>query len=206
MSGLLRSVLEDLNRAMDERPSVPVLADELARIAIYAKAERFLPYVPALTDTLRRYAIDTPLRCAHFIAQVMHESAEFRYLEEIASGEAYEGRVDLGNTQPGDGRRYKGRGLIQLTGHANYRRYTEYARPFGAPDFEAHPDKIKSVPWCVDSAGWFWSVYKNLNALADADDLLAITRKINGGLNGIEDRRIYLGRAKRVLEVEGGEA
>jgi len=143
--------------------------------------------------------IDTPLRQAHFLAQIGHESGELRFRAEIASGEAYEGRHDLGNTQPGDGRRFKGRGLIQLTGRANYR---EYGRAIGREaELLANPELLATDPdLCVDVAGWFWAK-RGLNPLADADDLTGITKRINGGLNGLDDRRRLLKRAKALLSL-----
>jgi putative chitinase len=151
-------------------------------------------YCDALSEKMAAYAIDTPLRMAHFLAQVGHESGELRYCEEIASGDAYEGRKDLGNTQPGDGRRFKGRGLIQLTGRANYSAYSkargiDYTTDQGAELLAGDPETA------VDVACWFWTTHK-LNALADKDDITTITKRINGGLNGFEDRQAKLARAK----------
>nr|WP_313425214.1 glycoside hydrolase family 19 protein [Brevundimonas diminuta] len=143
----------------------------------------------------RTYGIlDRGLRLAHFMGQCGHESGGFRYMEEIASGAAYEGRADLGNTQPGDGRRFKGRGPIQLTGRANYRRV---GRQIGI-DLERHPQivghpSIGLLVGCV-----YWSDRK-LNAKADADDLLGLTRAINGGTNGLEDRRRRTAQAKELI-------
>ena len=131
------------------------------------------------------------LRIAHFMAQLVHESGGFRYMEEIASGAAYEGREDLGNVKPGDGVRFKGRGPIQCTGRSNYR---TFGRAIGI-DIENHPE-IAAVPSIgLHLALEYWQS-RNLNALADADDVLGITRKINGGLNGIDDRKLHLARAK----------
>lgn len=143
----------------------------------------------------RTYGIlDSGLRLAHFMGQGGHESGGFRYMEEIASGAVYEGRADLGNIQPGDGRRFKGRGPIQLTGRANYRRV---GRMIGI-DLERHPQivghpSIGLLVGCV-----YWSDRK-LNAMADADDLLGLTKAINGGTNGIEDRRRRTAQAKELI-------
>ena len=128
--------------------------------------------------------LDNPLRLIHFLAQLAHESGNFRYMEEIASGAAYEGRKDLGNVMAGDGVKFKGRGPIQLTGRANYRRYGQQL----GIDFENNPAivVIPSVGLLV--ACKFWSD-NGLNALADQDDVLTITRRINGGTNGLQDRK-----------------
>jgi len=141
---------------------------------------------------LKEYAIlYNELRFAHFIAQLAHESGNFRYMEEIASGAAYEGRKDLGNVMAGDGVRFKGRGPIQLTGRANYQKY---GRALGI-DFEAHPELvvIPSIGFLV--ACKFW-VNNGLNELADRDDVLTITRRINGGTNGLDDRKANLTKIK----------
>lgn len=134
------------------------------------------------------------LRLAHFVAQLAHESDNFKAMEEYASGAAYEGRADLGNTQPGDGKRYKGRGPIQLTGRANYR---EYGRELGI-DFERHPE-IVAMPSIGLIAGLRYWERKGLNAFADADDILTITKRINGGTNGLDDRRAKLATMKALL-------
>lgn len=135
--------------------------------------------------------MDSALRLAHFMAQLCHESGSFRYMEEIASGAAYEGRANLGNTQPGDGKRFKGRGPIQLTGRANYR---QFGRAIGI-DLERHPE-IAAVPSIgLHTALEYWANRK-LNDWADRDDVLTITRKINGGTNGLEDRKHHLAKIK----------
>lgn len=143
----------------------------------------------------RTYGIlDTGLRLAHFMGQCAHESGGFRYMEEIASGQAYEGRADLGNTQPGDGKRYKGRGPIQLTGRANYRRV---GRQIGI-DLERHPE-IVSHPSLGLLVGCIYWDGRSLNAKADADDLLGITKAINGGTNGLDDRKAQTAKAKALI-------
>ena len=151
-------------------------------------------YFDPLTDAMREFDIDNDLRQAAFISQIAHESGELRYAEEIASGEAYEGRTDLGNTQPGDGVRFKGRGLIQITGRANY---TSCGHALGL-DLISEPLLLaQPVPACR-SAGWFWKS-RGLNELADVRDFESITRRINGGLNGYADRQRYYFRALGIL-------
>lgn len=143
----------------------------------------------------RTYGIlDTGLRLAHFMGQCAHESVGFTHMEEIASGATYEGRKDLGNTQSGDGRRFKGRGPIQLTGRANYRRV---GRLIGI-DLESHPEMVShpSVGLLVGCV--YWSESK-LNSKADADDMIGLTRAINGGTNGLDDRKARTARAKALI-------
>lgn len=137
---------------------------------------------------MRTYGIlDNSLRFIHFMAQLTHESGNFRYMEEIASGKAYEGRKDLGNIHAGDGVRYKGRGPIQLTGRANYRRYGQQL----GIDLENNPEIVALPSIGLMVACKFWSD-NGLNALADKDDVAAVTRRINGGTNGLEDRKKHL--------------
>lgn len=147
-----------------------------------------------LVDAMAEFDISTPARQAAFLAQVAHESGSLRYVREIASGGAYEGRVDLGNTEPGDGIRYKGRGLIQITGRANYQVCGD---SLGLPLLE-HPELLEQPENAARSAGWFWA-WKRLNDLADAGDFVRITKRINGGLNGYDDRANFWERAKQVL-------
>jgi putative chitinase len=139
-------------------------------------------------------SINNRMRQAAFIAQLAHESGELRYFEEIASGAQYEGRTDLGNTQPGDGRRYKGRGPIQLTGRSNY-------RAAGAAlgiDLERYPERAADLDVGFRVAAWFWTS-RGLNGLADAGDFRGITKRINGGYNGLSAREAYYHRALSVL-------
>ena len=149
-----------------------------------------------LPDVMEQFQIDTPLRAAHFLAQLGHESDHFRTLQEYASGKEYEGRKDLGNIYRGDGPRFKGRGPIQITGRFNYRKYGQL---LGIP-LEANPEQAALPDVGTKIAGEYWNL-NHLNALADADDLIHITKKINGGLNGIDSRRAMLDRAKKVLSV-----
>lgn len=152
-----------------------------------------------LSDAMDEFGIDTPARQAAFIAQIGHESGSLRYVEEIASGAAYEGRKDLGNTQPGDGRRFKGRGLIQITGRANYAACS--AALLGDRDVLLNdPARLCEPGLAARSAAWFWRS-RNLNDLADRGDFERITRRINGGLNGYKDRVAIWHRALDVMEV-----
>lgn len=144
---------------------------------------------------MRTYKIlENEQRLAHFIAQLAHESGNFRYMEEIASGAAYEGRKDLGNTEKGDGTRYKGRGPIQLTGRANYRKY---GRALGI-DFESNPQIVALPSIGMLVACKYWADNK-LNELADKDDINLITLRINGGYNGLADRKAKLGVMKNMM-------
>jgi putative chitinase len=148
----------------------------------------------AFASTLARYAIDTPLRVAHFLAQIAHESDGFCTTEEYADGRAYEGRRDLGNVEPGDGPRYKGRGLIQLTGRMNY---ALTGKELGL-DLVGNPLSVNDPVKYLLAACNFWTRTK-VNAPSDADDLYEVTRLVNGGLNGLDSRLAYLVRAKALI-------
>jgi len=156
-----------------------------------AKAEQYLPH---LNRAMAEAGINTPMRKAAFLAQLAHESGEFRYMEEIASGAAYEGRKDLGNTQPGDGVRFKGRGPIQLTGRSNYR---AAGQALGI-DLENNPKRAADPDVGFRTAAWFWNS-RNLNTYADAGNFREVTRRINGGYNGLASREAYYNRALNVL-------
>lgn len=154
-------------------------------------------YLNLLNTALPKYQINTALRTAHFLAQVGHESMSFVYTQELATGAAYEGRKDLGNTQEGDGVRFKGRGLMQLTGRDNYASYGKY---INIDLFKPGNEKIPATTpkYALDVSLWFWN-NRNLNKYADTDNLRAITRRVNGGYNGLVDRGLYLDRAKFFL-------
>lgn len=152
-------------------------------------------YYQPIKDTMNKFNIDTPLRQAHFVAQLLHETGNLQYNQELASGKAYEGRKDLGNIYAGDGERFKGRGLFQLTGRANYKAFGDYI----GVDLIKNPELVATNPKIGSMvAGWFWN-RSNLNKKADNDDILSITRTINGGLNGIADRVEKLKNAKAVI-------
>jgi putative chitinase len=185
---------------------IPVDGDFIFRVAPRfsgARAEaqaRIVGKISAVfAPTLDSYAINTKLRIAHFMGQVTHECAGFRTTEEFASGAAYEGREDLGNVKKGDGKRYKGRGLIQLTGRANYR---TIGAKLGLP-LEDEPALAAEPVTSLKIACEYW-LSRNINTAADLDNLITATKLVNGGLNGLEDRRKYLQKAKTVLAgIEG---
>ena len=167
--------------------------------------ERLDVYLEPLRDTMEIYDICTPPRMAAFLAQLAHESGEFRYVRELASGAAYDTgtlAVRLGNTPEadGDGQKYKGRGLIQITGHDNYEACS--LALFDDLRLLIRPELLEEPQWATLSAGWFWHRH-NLNTLADRGEFKQITKKINGGYNGLEDRERYY---RRALEVFGGLA
>lgn len=162
-------------------------------------------YLSPLEKTCEKFQINTPQRLAAFLAQLCHESGNFRYVRELASGQAYEGRKDLGNTEPGDGPKFKGRGLIQITGRTNYKAVGDALQY----DFLAKPEDLELPgPACM-SAGWFWSTRK-LNDLADSNTeagFLTISKRINGvnrvtGLpNGWQDRLDKWNKCKQILVI-----
>lgn len=172
-----------------------IALDELRKICPTTKVARLALFVDPLNAAMQEYEIDvTPVREMMFLAQVCHESGGFNYVRELASGEAYEFRIDLGNTEPGDGVRYKGRGLIQITGRSNY---AACGAALGL-DLIAAPELLEQPLNAAYSAAWFWHGRK-LNELADHDDFRGITKRINGGYNGMEDRLAYYKRAQEVF-------
>jgi len=155
----------------------------LGHIMIDASPQRRAAALPILNSVAAAYDIVNQHRLAAWLATLAVESGELRYEQEIASGAAYEGRVDLGNTYPGDGERFKGRGRIQITGRTNYDKYTQYLK--GNPhlpfiDFIQDPLALATEPYATDSAGWFFAVYINANPLADKGLFLDIQIKVNG--------------------------
>ena len=155
-------------------------------------------FVPVLNATMVHYQIIGPKRVAAFIAQIGHESGQLKYVKEIwgptVAQAKYEGRKDLGNTVAGDGSKYRGRGLIQITGRANYMACGEAL----GLDLITQPELLEKPQHACMSAAWFWAS-KGLNTLADADQFDKITRRINGGQNGAADRQALYARALKVL-------
>ena len=179
-----------------------ITANQLRSIAPAMPAERANKYIAHLVEAMDEFEINTPLRAAAFLAQILHESGAFRWMEEIWGPTAAQRRYeppgkkarDLGNTQPGDGHRFKGRGPIQLTGRANYARY---GRELGV-DLINNPPLAATPEVAFRIAGLYWR--KNgLNELADKQWFKTITKRINGGFNGLADRVNYYNRAKLTL-------
>lgn len=162
-------------------------------------------YALALEEGCIKHGITTPLEKAHFLAQVAHESDGFQTAQEYASGRAYEGRKDLGNSQPGDGVKFKGHGLIQVTGRHNHIKYSQWK--YADDRCVRDPALLTCLPDAVDAAFWYWTVERpRIKALALADDLEGVTKQVNGGLNGLADRRAKLVRAKELFGIGVGRA
>lgn len=172
-----------------------ITLDQLKAIYKEGDAKRISLFLEPLNKVIDEYEINTPQRLRMFLAQIGHESGQLRYVREIASGEAYEGRKDLGNTEPGDGKKYKGRGLIQITGKRNY---VLASLALDLPLLE-NPELLEQPLYAARSAGWFWS-NSNLNSLADLNLFKEITKRINGGYNGYADRYKLYQRAFDVIK------
>lgn len=221
---------EDINTGLDKDQTSGKIftGDSLKQIMPNAKVEDINHYLDALNSEMLAYAINTSLRAAHFIAQVAHESGSFKFssenlnysakalravfgkyfptdelAEEYArkpekiANRVYANRMNNGNEESGDGWKYRGRGLIQLTGKENYTKCGDVLKI----DLVNKPDLLaQDANVAVAAACWFWDSRK-LNAYADQDDIRSVTRRINGGYNGLEDREQYLQRAKSVLGI-----
>ena len=168
--------------------------DTIKAICPSSQKINIVKYLDFLNNAMDRYEIDTPHRIASFLAQLLHESGGFMYVKEIANGSAYEGRKDLGNTDVGDGRRFKGRGLIQLTGRANYK---QIGKDFGL-DLIGNPELLETPKWAVESACHFWKSH-GLNEICEKHDIVKVTKIINGGRNGLIERTQYFEKAKEIL-------
>jgi len=190
----------------------------------WKKAEAFIPHIANILPT---YGIDTSLRKAHFLAQLAHESGGLRYTEENlnysakalritfrkyfanieeAEGYArqpekianrvYANRMGNGDESSGDGWKFRGRGLIQLTGKENYQKFGKSQNM----DFISHPELILEPEWALKSAAWYWKKRK-INQFADLDDIHMVTKRVNGGTNGLSHRQHYLAEFKRLYQM-----
>jgi putative chitinase len=179
-----------------------ITESQLKQVMPRLSASKLALYLPHLNEALQSFGMDTMLRTAAFIAQLAHESGEFRYMEEIWGPTAAQRRYEpssqlagrLGNTEAGDGRRFKGRGPIQITGRFNYKKYGDLL----GVDLVAQPELAARPEVAFSTAGLFWKT-NGLNELADREDFVRITRRINGGTNGLADRQGYYERARQVL-------
>ena len=186
----------------------PGLTPDILRRIMPEARRRADRYAEPLRQAMARYAIITPARVAGFLANVAHESGQLAYTSEIASGAAYEGRASLGNTHPGDGKRYKGRGLIQITGRANYARASVCL--VGNPTLLLEcPEMLETTVLAAESAAWFW-FDAGLNEIMDQNDFIGACAVINTGrrqvptgrINGFADRLSFYSRARAALVKE----
>lgn len=183
-----------------------ITAGTLATIAGRPVNSNMISTIAGLERAGVGVGLNRPHRLAQFLAQIAHESGLWRYDAEVwgptAAQKRYDTRTDLGNTAAadGDGFLYRGRGPIQITGRANYREFTAWARALDpqAPDFVANPDAVLTDPWEGLGPIWYWDT-RDLNRYADNGDLLTITKRINGGTNGLADREAQYTRAGLVL-------
>jgi putative chitinase len=182
---------------------MPITSQQLLQILPSAGKQAGV-FASALTLAMDKYQINTRLRMAAFIAQVGHESGQFRYVRELG-GDQYLSKYDtgtlaarLGNTPQadGDGQKYRGRGLIQITGRDNYLACSKAL--FGDDRLLRTPELLEQAEWACKSAAWFWNS-RSLNALADKGDFQGITRRVNGGLNGLAEREAFYKAALKVL-------
>jgi len=161
--------------------------------------DRAEAFAGPITDTMVEYDINTRERKAAFVAQILHESGLLRYTSEIwgptPAQSRYEGRADLGNTQPGDGSKYRGRGLLQTTGRTNY----DHTGQALGIDLLSNPEWLARPSLAARSAGWFWKTH-GCNEIADSGDFTRLTKRINGGANGLEDRERLWHIARRIFE------
>lgn len=174
-----------------------ITSDQLRHVAPQGRADLIDGFVNAFNLKASSFGISTALSTQHFAAQCAAESDGFRTFREYASGDGYDTRTDLGNTpqRDGDGRLWKGRGAIQLTGHTNY---VAFAQAIGDPQILRNPALVEGPYYGTLAALWFWQ-RRGLTAFAERDDILSITKRINGGYNGLADRKTYLARAKKYI-------
>lgn len=153
-------------------------------------------YLECLNTAMTERRIDTLARQSAFLAQIAHESGSLKYTLELADGSAYEGRRDLGNTHEGDGAKYKGRGLLQITGRANYEK-CGFAL---SRNLIADPQYLETPMGASRSAAWFFDTH-GCNELADGGKFWSISKVINGGTNGLDERIIHYCRIRKVLGI-----
>ena len=179
-----------------------ITKQQLLRAVPTLNLKRVDEFVASFNQWAIPFGINNKERIVHYLAQVFHESGELHYVEEIASGQQYEGRKDLGNIHTGDGKLFKGRGYIQLTGRSNYEAFNKC--DLITQDVVTKPELVSEFPLNQMASMWFWEKNK-LNELADKDDggkkgqdvVKAITQKVNGGYNGLNRRQLYYRKFKK---------
>lgn len=181
--------------------------EDIKAILPNAKDAHLSVYAPFLNPLLSKYYITTPQRFGAFISQVGVESINFSDVIENASGEEYEGRLDIGNTEKGDGVKFKGRGLIQITGRDTYKACSR--KLFGNDCLLQTPELITTPQYALESACWFWTYYKSINEICDNSEdwhrsgphdyskIEWISIKVNGGFNGLAERKANYARARK---------
>lgn len=197
-----RSALIKCIQKANEGGALKLTLQQLDKIfPVAAKAGRNQKFLGPLNELFDKGGVNTINRIAGFLSQVGQETAEFLYVRELGANSyfaKYEPGTDigkrLGNTQPGDGAKFKGRGLIQVTGRANY---TACGKALGL-DLINHPELLEQPEYAVASAGWYWGL-RNINAACDADDIVKITKLVNGGTTHLAERTAYYKKAKSVL-------
>ena len=190
-------VLEEFERLWRKQPELKTLITKKQLAYVWNVSEVWVSdaVINDLNFCLQKFNITTQSRMRHFICQISHESGAGKWMKELASGDDYEGRIDLGNIQPGDGRKYKGGGFIQMTGRANYALFSKFMND---PKIMDGVDYVASK-YPATSAGFWWN-NNNMNTLCDKNPSVEeVTRRVNGGLNGIEDRRYYYKRCCDVI-------
>ena len=186
-----------------------ITAEQILKILPNAHPATIETLMPFFDSYLPLFGIDTPQRLGGYFSQTGEESASFHTFKEYASGTEYEGRADLGNIEPGDGVKFKGRGPIQITGHAEYKACS--LALFADSRLLDHPELLEAPDAGIKSSCWFWSKYKNLNAICDQAEewhkpgvhdytkFQWLTILINGGLNGFDVRQANYTRARQIL-------
>lgn len=190
-------VLEEFEKLWRKQPETPQLITKKQLAHIWNVDEVWIsdPIIKDLNNCLNTFRINTQPRMRHFLSQISHESGAGKWTKELASGDAYEGRSDLGNIHPGDGRKYKGGGFIQLTGRANYQAFSNFMND---PKIMDGVDYVASK-YPATSAGFWWN-NNTMNVMCDElPSVEAVTRRVNGGLTGLEDRKYYYKRCCDVI-------
>ena len=197
VDGVITSANTSWTKLFDEvKPELTFAPSEL-------KLENLKGHIPAnvlaqIPDTATKFGITTNLRLAHFLSQCAHESGNFKWVVEFASGKAYEGRKDLGNTEVGDGVKFKGRGYIQLTGRSNYTKFSKFCNE----DCVSNPDLV-STKFPMLSAAYFFNSVKlwSVCDLGSTDEVVTkVTKKVNGGTNGLAERKEYFHKFWNLLK------